>query len=102
MADLASSPSSLNIQSMKAVAEIDGEALETDARNLLSVAYKNVVGARRGSWRVVNSLEHQNDSDDKRKQLSKRYRLQIEKELTDICNEVIVCDFVSVAKSILV
>ena len=26
-------------------------------RNLLSVAYKNVVGARRASWRVLSSIE---------------------------------------------
>lgn len=27
-------------------------------RNLLSVAYKNVVGARRASWRVLSSIEN--------------------------------------------
>lgn len=80
---------------MKEVAEI-GEDLETEQRNLLSVAYKNVVGARRGSWRVVNSLEQQSD-DERKKQLSKDYRLAIEKELEQICTEVIVCDNVSVA-----
>ena len=30
-----------------------GEKLQPEARNLLSVAYKNVVGTRRSSWRVL-------------------------------------------------
>eukprot|EP00501_MAST-03F_sp_TOSAG23-6_P001804 GSMAST32.ASY1.ANO1.1882.1 assembled CDS len=33
------------------------ERLTTEERNLLSVAYKNVVGARRASWRVLHSIE---------------------------------------------
>ena len=82
-------------QCMKEVAEMVKEPLEIEDRNLLSVAYKNVVGARRGSWRVVNSLEQKDASNERRKELSKEYRLQIEKELKDICNEVIVCDFMA-------
>uniref|UniRef100_A0A8B9JS33 14-3-3 domain-containing protein n=1 Tax=Astyanax mexicanus TaxID=7994 RepID=A0A8B9JS33_ASTMX len=39
---------------MKAVTEGDVE-LSNEERNLLSVAYKNVVGARRSSWRVVST-----------------------------------------------
>ena len=34
-----------------------GVGLSQEERNLLSVAYKNVVGARRSSWRVLSSLE---------------------------------------------
>ena len=30
--------------------------LKREARNLLSVAYKNVVGSRRTSWRVVKGI----------------------------------------------
>jgi 14-3-3 protein epsilon len=41
---------------MKKVAEGDSE-LTIDERNLLSVAFKNVVGARRASWRVVASVK---------------------------------------------
>ncbi|CAO2640315.1 14-3-3 protein eta [Lemmus lemmus] len=33
------------------------EPLSNEDRNLLSVAYKNVVGARRSSWRVISSIE---------------------------------------------
>jgi len=41
---------------MKAVAAGETE-LNSDERNLLSVAYKNVVGARRASWRIVSSVK---------------------------------------------
>ena len=42
--------------SMKSVTET-GIELSNEERNLLSVAYKNVVGARRSSWRVISSIE---------------------------------------------
>jgi 14-3-3 protein beta/theta/zeta len=46
-------------QAMKAVTET-GVELSNEERNLLSVAYKNVVGARRSSWRVISSIEQKN------------------------------------------
>ena len=72
---------------MKEVTEEDGN-LSTEERNLLSVAYKNVVGARRSAWRVISSLE-QKYTDEKQTQ-AKTYREEIEKELNDVCNEVLV------------
>uniref|UniRef100_A0A803YL41 14-3-3 domain-containing protein n=1 Tax=Meleagris gallopavo TaxID=9103 RepID=A0A803YL41_MELGA len=41
---------------MKAVTE-QGAELSNEERNLLSVAYKNVVGGRRSAWRVISSIE---------------------------------------------
>lgn len=73
---------------MKAVTEGQPK-LMSDERNLLSVAYKNVVGARRSSWRVVSSMEHKSDANWK-PSLTVEYRKQIEKELNDICKEVLV------------
>ena len=32
--------------------------LTVEERNLLSVAYKNVVGTRRASWRVLTAMEN--------------------------------------------
>jgi len=46
-------------QAMKSVTET-GVELSNEERNLLSVAYKNVVGARRSSWRVISSIEQKN------------------------------------------
>lgn len=44
------------VESMKSVASLDLE-LTVEERNLLSVAYKNVIGARRASWRIISSIE---------------------------------------------
>jgi len=62
--------------------------LTEDERNLLSVAYKNVVGQRRTAWRIVCSLENKNDEPWKGT-ICKDFRAQIEKELVGLCNEII-------------
>ena len=47
---------------MKAVASQPIE-LTVEERNLLSVAYKNVIGSRRASWRVLSSIESKGEAD---------------------------------------
>ncbi|XP_028326659.1 14-3-3 protein zeta-like [Gouania willdenowi] len=74
---------------MKTVAESGDKDLTNEERNLLSVAYKNVVGARRSSWRVISSIEQKYDKDEK-KELIKEYREKIEKELTESCGDVLI------------
>lgn len=49
------------VEFMKKVAGLDQE-LTVEERNLLSVAYKNVVGARRASWRIISSIEQKEES----------------------------------------
>lgn len=61
--------------------------LSNEERNLLSVAYKNVVGTRRSAWRVISSIEQK--ASEEKKQLTVEYRETIEKELNDICQEVL-------------
>ena len=62
--------------------------LQQEERNLLSVAYKNVVGARRSSWRMVSTIE--NKADGAKNSLAKEYREKVEVELDAICNDVLV------------
>ncbi|XP_031724464.1 14-3-3 protein beta/alpha-1-like [Anarrhichthys ocellatus] len=72
---------------MKAVTEENSD-LSNEERNLLSVAYKNVVGARRSSWRVVSSIESKAEGEGKRN-MAKQYREKIENELKEICQDVL-------------
>ncbi|KAL2081999.1 hypothetical protein ACEWY4_021817 [Coilia grayii] len=74
--------------SMKEVTE-RGVELSNEERNLLSVAYKNVVGARRSAWRVISSIEQKTEGSDKKLQMVKEYREKVESELRDICNDVL-------------
>lgn len=48
------------VVSMKKVAGMNVE-LTVEERNLLSVAYKNVIGARRASWRIISSIEQRQE-----------------------------------------
>lgn len=73
---------------MKEVTET-GQELTNEERNLLSVAYKNVVGSRRSSWRVISSIEQKTDSDEKKHQMCTDYRDTVEKELREICQDVL-------------
>jgi len=65
--------------------------LKTEGRNLLSVAYKNAVGTRRASWRVVQSVEmkHEMKGSPVFAAEAKKYRMEVRKELVDICDEVL-------------
>lgn len=71
---------------MKEVTKMQEGPLSTEERNLLSVAYKNIVGAKRSSWRVISSIEQK--STDK-EELAKEYRKKIESELDAVCREVL-------------
>jgi len=73
---------------MKQITESSPE-LSNEERNLLSVAYKNVVGARRSSWRVISSIEQKTEGSEKKQAMAKEYREKVEKELTDICTNVL-------------
>ncbi|KAL1588423.1 14-3-3 family protein artA [Cladosporium halotolerans] len=75
---------------MKEVAKIGGE-LTVDERNLLSVAYKNVVGTRRASWRIISSIEQKEEAKgtDKHVGIIREYRQKIELELEKVCEDVL-------------
>ena len=78
------------VENMKVVAASDVE-LTVEERNLLSVAYKNVIGARRASWRIVTSIEQKEESKGNESQVAliKEYRQKIEGELAKICQDIL-------------
>lgn len=78
------------VENMKNVASADQE-LSVEERNLLSVAYKNVIGARRASWRIVTSIEQKEESKGNESQVAliKEYRQKIEAELAKICEDIL-------------
>ena len=75
---------------MKKVSVCD-EELSVEERNLLSVAYKNAVGSRRASWRIISSVEQKESSKGNNEAAARagEYRLIVEKELDDICDKIL-------------
>ncbi|XP_057689981.1 14-3-3 protein zeta-like [Corythoichthys intestinalis] len=65
-----------------------GTELTCEERNLLSVAYKNVVGACRSSWRVLASIEGKAE-EGRKKIMAKEYQEKIETQLNGICTDVL-------------
>ena len=76
--------------SLTFIFQIGGE-LTVDERNLLSVAYKNVVGTRRASWRIISSIEQKEEAkgSDKHVGIIRDYRQKIETELENVCQDVL-------------
>ncbi|KAG1451800.1 hypothetical protein G6F46_006046 [Rhizopus delemar] len=78
------------VQFTKEVAKMGAE-LSVEERNLLSVAYKNVIGSRRASWRIVSSIEQKEESKGNSAQVEKikAYRQKIETELQEVCKDIL-------------
>ena len=77
------------MQVVKAAAEKDNEVLVAENRNLLSIAYKNIVGLRRAAWRTLRAK-----AEDNKEKVSKErievYINTVVDELKLYCNEIIV------------
>jgi 14-3-3 protein epsilon len=76
------------VEYMKRVATM-GFELSLDERNLLSVAYKNTVGARRQAWRAIHSLEQREAGKPAVTAIIKDYRAKVETELNSKCAEIL-------------
>jgi len=75
---------------MKAVAQVNQE-LSVEERNLVSVAYKNAVGSRRASWRIISSVEQKEQSkgNTQNAEMARAYRVRVEGELNKISDEIL-------------
>lgn len=51
------------VEEVQYIAKQSGQnELSIEERHLLSVAYKNVIGARRASWRILTSVQQKNEA----------------------------------------
>ena len=83
---------------MKCAVKCANSELKPDNRNLLSVAFKNVVGSRRTAWRVILSIENKAGPDNK--PLLEEYKRTIRSELQEQCMEVIVSNYIMLIEAI--
>ena len=76
-----------------AFSQKESTQLSLEERNILSVAYKNVVGSRRAAWRVLNSIEQKESKkegkNESKKEKVRQYKSQIEEELLKLCREIL-------------
>mmetsp|Transcript_6291 Transcript_6291/g.8517 ORF Transcript_6291/g.8517 Transcript_6291/m.8517 type:complete len:265 (+) Transcript_6291:129-923(+) len=79
------------VEAMKKVSQLNEGELTVEERNLLSVGYKNVIGARRASWRILSSIESKEKSrgNSKNEESIKQYRSKVEEELMGICSDIL-------------
>ena len=72
------------------VSKVSSE-LTVEERNILSVAYKNVVGNRRTAWRVLNSIEQKEArrGNEENKSRASAYKEKVEAELRSYCREIL-------------
>lgn len=79
---------------MKQVLEMS-DKLSVEDRNLLSVAYKNSVGTKRTSWRILDTLRKKEQTKEQTPETIRHLELvtvkknQVETELEAICKEII-------------
>lgn len=76
------------VQSMRKLVEL-GSELSGVERKLFVVAYKNVLSARRTSWRVITSIEKKTQGSAMEQQLVREYRAKMETELRGVCYEML-------------
>jgi len=60
-----------------------------EQRNLLSVAYKNVIGVRRTACRAFAAFEQKYEQNEELVKVAQNYRSKIEQEVEDICHDII-------------
>jgi 14-3-3 protein epsilon len=79
------------IEFVRAFIAKEHSELSVEERNILSVAYKNVVGNRRTAWRVLNSIEQKEArrGNEENKGRATAYKEKVEGELRSFCREIL-------------
>merc|ERR1712039_371435 len=78
------------VEYMKLVCQNAPSDLTLEERNLLSVAYKNVVGARRASLRIIGSIEtKETEKNSANAAAVTSYKTKVKEELTRICLDIL-------------
>ena len=75
----------------KVSAAVESEEVTVEERNLLFVAYKNVIGARQALWCIISSIEQKEESHGNKNHVSmiRDYRSKIKPELSNICDGIL-------------
>jgi 14-3-3 protein epsilon len=65
--------------------------LNVEERNLLSVAYKNTIGSKRASWRIISSIEQKElgKGNTQNCKIISEYKRRVEGELGNICEDIL-------------
>ncbi|KDO42372.1 hypothetical protein CISIN_1g045057mg [Citrus sinensis] len=76
---------------MRHFSEMRNSRFRPDASPLLHEADKNVIGARRASWRIMSSIKQKEELRGNQDYVSviKEYRSKIKAELTEICGGIL-------------
>ena len=73
---------------MKKLARMDVD-MSVEERHLFSVGFKNTIGARRASWRILSSLEQKVAAGGQAGRMISVHRTKVEDELRMVCNEIL-------------
>lgn len=77
------------IAQIKSLLSSGNAQLTVEERNLLSIAYKNLTGTLRGSWRAIDTLEKRPGHSQKHRSLMQVQKDRIKHDLDEVCKDVV-------------
>nr|CAD1842261.1 unnamed protein product [Ananas comosus var. bracteatus] len=78
------------VEAMKNVVKLSPE-LTVEERNLLSLGYKNALGSRRASWRILSLTEQTEEAKGNEQQVKRirDFRQRVESDISRLCNDAL-------------